>query len=90
MSYAIKCLFLMLEFILQHLDYLSSAMSLFGYWRLSKLATDGWIWSFCGNAVLIVWSVYNEPAYGLIAGNLAYIVIKLFSYVKWRKDEVGQ
>ncbi len=75
----------MIDFIVIHLDYLSSALSLFGYYRLSKIKTDGWIWSFCGNIILIIWSTYNEPAYGLIAGNMAYIIIKIFSYAQWQK-----
>ena len=75
----------MFEFILINLDYLSSAITLFGYWRLSNKKIDGWIWSLTGNAVLVMWGM-NAIAYGLVLGNVAYIIIKAYAYWKWKKD----
>ena len=80
----------MIDFIFLHLDYLSSALSLFGYYRLSKVKVDGWIWSLLGNSVLVTWAIYNESAYGLMIGNLTYITIKIYSYIKWKKNKVGE
>jgi len=75
----------MTKFILAHLDWLSSTITLFGYWRLSKKKLDGWIWSLTGNSILVIWGI-PQAAYGLVLGNIAYIILKIYAHWKWRKD----
>ncbi|KKL78055.1 hypothetical protein LCGC14_2028690 [marine sediment metagenome] len=76
----------MTEFLWLHLDYVAMAVILLGYFRMSALKVDGWVWTCLGSMLLVIFGTLVVPsAMGVAIGNAIFIVVTIRGFIKWRK-----
>jgi len=77
----------MIEFLWIHLDYLAMIVILLGYFRMSTLKIDGWIWTCLGSILLVIFGMLIVPdAMGVAIGNVIFTIVTIRGYFKWRKN----
>lgn len=74
-----------LNFILEHLDYFAMSLLLVGYFRMSNFHRDGWLFTMAGSLALIIFGGWIESsALGIAIGNVIFLIITTRGYLKWK------
>ncbi len=77
----------MINFLVQHLDYVAMVSILLGYIRMGKLKVDAWVWTCLGSTLLVIFGVFIVPAaMGVAVGNMIFMGINIWGFIKWRKS----
>jgi len=76
-----------LNYLIIHLDYVAMLAILIGYFRMSALKIDGWIWTCLGSFLLIIFGGFIVPdAMGVAIGNAIFMGVTIRGFIKWRKS----
>ncbi len=72
------------------LDWMGSALELFGMWKVGSKKRYSFIFSGLGNFCWILFVFYNHVAYGLLGIVAPALIINIRNYRKWGKRKTSK
>lgn len=67
-------------------SYLLAGLALFVTWHVGRKRAWAWLVATVAQLLWIVYAVMTEQ-YGFLASSVAFLLINLRNYVKWRREE---
>ena len=71
-------------------DFLAGIMELSGAWLVGSRRKVGFLASFAGSVVWVIYVFSKGHTYGLLLVCVPAAVVSLRNYVRWRREERGE